>query len=79
MTSFFFASFSGPCLQISVVAQEPTLFARSIRENIKYGKADATDEEMYEAAKQANAHKFISGFPHGYDTSEWKRMRYLSI
>ncbi|XP_027013646.2 antigen peptide transporter 1 [Tachysurus fulvidraco] len=55
--------------KISVVAQEPTLFARSIRENIKYGKADATDEEMYEAAKQANAHKFISGFPHGYDTN----------
>ncbi|KAK3540809.1 hypothetical protein QTP86_001968 [Hemibagrus guttatus] len=55
--------------KISVVAQEPVLFARSMRENIKYGKADATDEEMYEAAKQAFAHKFISDFPHGYDTN----------
>ncbi|XP_060756352.1 antigen peptide transporter 1 [Neoarius graeffei] len=54
--------------KISVVAQEPILFARSIRENIKYGKADATDEEMVAAAKLANAHKFISDFPNGYDT-----------
>ncbi|KAG7317958.1 hypothetical protein KOW79_018993 [Hemibagrus wyckioides] len=55
--------------KISVVSQEPVLFARSMRENIKYGKTDATDEEMYEAAKQAFAHKFISDFPHGYDTN----------
>ncbi|TSK20139.1 Antigen peptide transporter 1 [Bagarius yarrelli] len=55
--------------KISVVAQEPILFARSIRENIKYGKADASDEEMTDAAKQANAHKFISDFPKGYDTN----------
>ncbi|KAF5888954.1 antigen peptide transporter 1, partial [Clarias magur] len=54
--------------KISVVAQEPVLFARSIKENIKYGKADATDEEVYAAAKLANAHKFISDFPEGYDT-----------
>ncbi|KAI5092398.1 antigen peptide transporter 1 [Silurus meridionalis] len=54
--------------KISVVAQEPVLFARSIRENIKYGKTDATDDEMYKAAKLANAHKFISDFPQGYDT-----------
>lgn len=67
-----------PALQISVVAQEPVLFARSIRENIKYGKADATDEEMYAAAKMANAHRFISDFPDGYDTGEWQRMRCLS-
>ncbi|XP_062841412.1 antigen peptide transporter 1 [Trichomycterus rosablanca] len=54
--------------KISVVAQEPLLFARSIRENIKYGRPDATDEEMFTAAKMANAHKFISNFPDGYDT-----------
>ncbi|XP_053468157.1 antigen peptide transporter 1 isoform X1 [Ictalurus furcatus] len=55
--------------KISVVAQEPVLFGRSIRENIKYGKADATDEDMYDAAKLANAHRFITNdFPNGYDT-----------
>lgn len=69
-----------PALQISVVAQEPVLFGRSIRENIKYGTADATDEDMYDAAKLANAHRFItSDFPNGYDTGEWKRTRCLSV
>ncbi|XP_065154978.1 antigen peptide transporter 1 isoform X1 [Paramisgurnus dabryanus] len=54
--------------KISVVSQEPVLFARSVRENIKYGKENASDEEMYEAAKKANAHEFISNLPKGYDT-----------
>lgn len=54
--------------QISLVSQEPTLFNDSITANIKYGKPDATDEEVYEAAKKANAHNFITSFPEGYNT-----------
>lgn len=54
--------------KISVVSQEPVLFARSVRENIKYGKENASDEEMYAAAKLANADEFISNLPKGYDT-----------
>lgn len=54
--------------QISVVSQEPVLFARSVKDNIKYGRDDATDEEIYRAAELANAHKFISDLPNGYDT-----------
>jgi putative uncharacterized protein (fragment) len=53
---------------IGYISQEPTLFATSIRENIRYGKEDASDEEIYEAAKIANAHQFILEFPNGYDT-----------
>lgn len=56
--------------QISVVSQEPVLFARSVRENIKYGKENASDEEMYAAAKLANADEFIFSLPKGYDTGE---------
>src|SRR5699024_11643542 len=40
----------------------------SIRENIRYGRLDATDEEIVKAAKRANAHDFITRLPHGYDT-----------
>ena len=54
--------------QIGLVSQEPTLFATTIRENIRYGKPDATDDEIIAAAKMSNAHTFISGFPDGYDT-----------
>jgi len=54
--------------QIGLVAQEPTLFARSVRENIAYGCPGATDEEIEEVAKLANAHDFISSFPQGYAT-----------
>ena len=53
---------------ISYVPQEPILFHRSLKENIRYGKLDATDEEIIEAAKKAHCHEFISGFPYGYDT-----------
>jgi len=55
--------------QIGLVAQEPTLFARSIRENIAYGCPGATFEEIKEVAKLANAHDFISKFPNGYNTA----------
>ncbi|KAK7158369.1 hypothetical protein R3I93_009547 [Phoxinus phoxinus] len=54
--------------KISVVSQEPVLFARSVLENIRYGKEDASDEEVHAAAKLANADDFISSLPRGYDT-----------
>ncbi|MCU9613567.1 ABC transporter ATP-binding protein/permease [Caldibacillus lycopersici] len=50
------------------VLQDVFLFEGTIRENIRYGRLNATDEEVIEAAKQANAHKFISRLPNGYDT-----------
>jgi ABC-type multidrug transport system fused ATPase/permease subunit len=53
---------------IAVVPQEPALFHRTIRENIAYGKPDATDEEIIEVAKKAYAHDFITSLPLGYDT-----------
>jgi ABC-type multidrug transport system fused ATPase/permease subunit len=54
--------------QIGLVGQEPALFACSIRENIRYGKPDATQEEVESAARHAYCHDFISAFPDGYDT-----------
>jgi ABC-type multidrug transport system fused ATPase/permease subunit len=48
---------------IGVVGQEPVLFATSIRENIRYGREDATLQEIEEAAQEANAHDFISKLP----------------
>lgn len=51
-----------------MVLQETWLKAATIRENISYGKPDATEEEIIQAAKEANAHGFISRMPEGYDT-----------
>ena len=53
---------------LGMVLQDTNLFTGTIRENIRYGKLDATDEEVYEAAKLSNADKFIKHLPHGYDT-----------
>lgn len=53
---------------IAVVPQEPALFHRSIRENIAYGRHDASQEEIVAIAKQAHAHEFIEKLPQGYDT-----------
>jgi ATP-binding cassette subfamily B protein len=53
---------------IAYVPQEPLLFHRSIHENVGYGKADATEAEIIDAAKKANAHAFIEQLPKGYDT-----------
>ncbi len=53
---------------IGVVLQDSILFTGTIRENIRWGKEDATEEEIIEAARDAQAHEFISGFPEGYDT-----------
>jgi len=54
--------------RIGVVLQEVVLFSGTIRDNIRYGKPDATDEEVIAAAKAAQAHDFIQSFPDGYDT-----------
>nr|CAB3458486.1 unnamed protein product [Digitaria exilis] len=59
--------------QMGLVSQEPALFATSIRENIKFGKEDATEEEIVASAKAANAHGFISQLPQGYDTQVGER------
>nr|XP_043637818.1 putative multidrug resistance protein [Erigeron canadensis] len=54
--------------QMGLVSQEPILFATSIKENIMFGKEDATSEEIVEASIKANAHDFITQLPNGYDT-----------
>uniref|UniRef100_A0A8C1WG28 Mitochondrial potassium channel ATP-binding subunit n=1 Tax=Cyprinus carpio TaxID=7962 RepID=A0A8C1WG28_CYPCA len=53
---------------IGFISQEPVLFGTSVMENIRFGKPSATDAEVMAAAKQANAHNFITGFPDGYNT-----------
>lgn len=63
---------------ISVIPQEPILFHRSIRENIRYGKLNASDLEVYEAAKSAHIHEFIMNLPDGYDTICGERGNNLS-
>ena len=63
---------------IGVVSQEPVLFGSTIAENIAYGKADATQEEVKKAAIAANAHSFISELPDGYDTLVGERGTQLS-
>lgn len=61
-------SLSGLRSQMAIVPQEVLLFGGSIRENIAYGKTGASDEEIEAAARKANAHEFIDGFPERYDT-----------
>ena len=53
---------------IAMVLQDTHLFTGTVRENIRYGRLDATDEEVIQAAKTASAHSFIMRLPHGYDT-----------
>ncbi len=53
---------------VGMVLQDTFLFAETVRENIRYGRPDATDEEVEAAAKMANAHSFIIHMPQGYDT-----------
>ena len=64
--------------QIGIVLQETTLFSGTIRDNIAYGRPDATDEEVIAAAKAAAAHDFIMGFPDGYETPVGERGATLS-
>jgi ABC transporter fused permease/ATP-binding protein len=54
--------------QVAIVPQDVILFGGTIKENIAYGKLSASDDEIAEAAKKANAHLFITGFPEGYET-----------
>lgn len=54
--------------KLGIVLQDTYLFSESVRENIRYGRLDATDDEIEKAAKMANAHHFIKSLPNGYDT-----------
>jgi subfamily B ATP-binding cassette protein MsbA len=54
--------------QIGIVPQETLLFSGSVRDNIRYGRLEASDAEVQAAAEAANAHAFISALPDGYDT-----------
>src|SRR5207344_1552818 len=53
--------------EIGVIAQDPFLFSATVRENIAFGRADATDEEVERAARLAQAHDFIAALQDGYD------------
>ena len=64
---------------IGVVSQEPFLFNGTIRENILYGKLDATEDELIAAAKAANCYEFIARLPDGFDTSVGERGVKLSV
>lgn len=59
--------------QIGLVQQDNILFSDTVKENILLGRPDATDDEIVEAAKMANAHDFISNLPNGYDTEVGER------
>ncbi|RLE07434.1 ABC transporter ATP-binding protein, partial [Candidatus Aerophobetes bacterium] len=59
--------------QIGIVSQETFLFNGTIKDNIAYGKMKATDEEIVDAAKKANAHNFIMSLEKGYDTPVGER------
>ncbi|KAL3288226.1 hypothetical protein HHI36_002675 [Cryptolaemus montrouzieri] len=63
---------------LGLISQEPILFGTSILENIRYGKPDASDEEVVKAARLANAHEFITNFPQGYSTLVGERGATLS-
>lgn len=64
--------------QIGIVLQETTLFSGTIRDNIAFGKPEATDEQIIAVAKAAAAHDFITSFPQGYDTPVGERGATLS-
>jgi ATP-binding cassette, subfamily B, multidrug efflux pump len=64
--------------QIGIVLQETTLFSGTIRENIAFGRPDASNEDVMAAAKAAQAHDFIMSFPEGYDTHVGERGTTLS-
>jgi ATP-binding cassette subfamily B protein len=65
--------------QIGVVLQEPFLFTGTIRDNISYGRLDASDEDVEEAARAVGAHDLIARLPEGYDTPIRERGRNLSV
>lgn len=59
--------------QISIIPQDPSLFHRSLMENIRYGRLDATDEEVFEASRRAHCHEFILKMPEKYHSSVGER------
>jgi ATP-binding cassette subfamily B protein/subfamily B ATP-binding cassette protein MsbA len=65
--------------QIGMVFQETLLFSSTIRENIAYGREGATDAEIIEAARRAQAYDFIMAMPHGFETSVGERGGHLSV
>jgi ABC-type multidrug transport system fused ATPase/permease subunit len=65
--------------QISVVSQEPFLFNGTVRENVLYGKLNATEAELFTAARAANCHEFITRLPDGYDSHVGERGVKLSV
>jgi ATP-binding cassette subfamily B protein len=65
--------------RLGIVLQDPFLFSASVRENIRYGRLDATQEEIEEAAKAVGAHDFIRKLPQGYDTVLHERGQNLSV
>jgi ATP-binding cassette subfamily B (MDR/TAP) protein 1 len=64
--------------QMALVSQEPILFDATIRENIRLGRLDATDADIEEAARQANAHQFIMGLEDTYETNVGETGTHLS-
>jgi ATP-binding cassette, subfamily B, multidrug efflux pump len=64
--------------QMGIVTQEPFLFSGTLMENLRYGRLDASDEEVYAAARVSNADEFIRKLPNGYDTEVGQRGGLLS-
>jgi len=65
--------------QIAIVLQDTLLFSTTVRENIAYGRSDATEEEIIEAARRAQADEFIQQMPQGYDSPVGERGGHLSV
>ncbi len=65
--------------QIAIVLQDTLLFSTTVRENIAYGRPGATDREIEEAARRAQAHEFICAMPHGYKSPVGERGGHLSV
>jgi ABC-type multidrug transport system fused ATPase/permease subunit len=65
--------------QMGIVLQDSFLFSGTVRENVKYGKLDATEQEIIQAAEAVSAHRFISQMPKGYDTEVGERGTNLSV
>jgi ATP-binding cassette subfamily B multidrug efflux pump len=64
---------------VGIVLQDTFIFSGSIRDNIRFGRLDATNEEVMEAAKAVHAHDFIARMPNGYDTQVEERGNVLSM
>jgi ABC-type multidrug transport system fused ATPase/permease subunit len=65
--------------QIGIVLQDTILFSTTVRENIAYGLAGATEEQIHEAARRAQADEFIRRLPKGYDSPVGERGQHLSV